>query len=84
MLLAGGGIIRAADLLPRPDPAQPRPWTKLLLSLAEVERRHIAAVLQRSAWHQGRAAKLLGISPKTLYRKIREYGFARPHSATPA
>jgi DNA-binding NtrC family response regulator len=48
------------------------------LSLQEVERRHIAAVLQRTNWHQGRAASLLGISAKTLYRKIREFGFERP------
>lgn len=47
-------------------------------SLAELERRHIAAVLEQESWHQGRAAERLGISPKTLYRKIREYGFKRP------
>lgn len=48
------------------------------LTLAEVERRHIAAVLERTGWHQGRAADALGISVKTLYRKIRFYGFQRP------
>jgi DNA-binding NtrC family response regulator len=48
------------------------------LTLVEVERRHMASVLQQTGWHQGRAADLLGISPKTLYRKIREYGFQRP------
>lgn len=48
------------------------------LTLGEVERRHMAAVLKHTGWHQGRAADLLGISPKTLYRKIREYGFQRP------
>lgn len=48
------------------------------LTLAELERRHIHAVLERTAWHQGRAAEALGISPKTLYRKIREFGFRRP------
>jgi DNA-binding NtrC family response regulator len=50
------------------------------LSLAELERRHIEAVLKRSNWHQGRAAAQLGISSKTLYRKIREYGFVRPRT----
>lgn len=49
-----------------------------ILSLGELEKRHIHEVLERTNWHQGRAADLLGISPKTLYRKIREYGFARP------
>jgi two-component system NtrC family response regulator len=48
------------------------------LTLAEMERRHIAAALERTGWHQGRAAAQLGISVKTLYRKIRTYGFQRP------
>ena len=48
------------------------------VSLEEVERAHILGVLQQVAWHQGRAASILGISSKTLYRKIREYGIERP------
>jgi DNA-binding NtrC family response regulator len=52
------------------------------LTLAEVERRHIAATLERTGWHQGRAADALGISVKTLYRKIRSYGFQRPGART--
>lgn len=76
VLLAGGGIIHAHDL---PLPAAVRSASDdAPLSLQEVERRHIAAVLQRTNWHQGKAAALLGISAKTLYRKIREYGFERP------
>jgi DNA-binding NtrC family response regulator len=78
VLLAGSGIIHAHDL---PLPAAVRSVSSpegAPLSLREVERRHIAAVLQRTNWHQGRAASLLGISAKTLYRKIREYGFERP------
>ena len=49
-----------------------------MLTLETLERQHIADVLTRVHWHQGRAAELLGISPKTLYRKIREFGFRRP------
>jgi two-component system NtrC family response regulator len=48
------------------------------IALAELERRHIEAVLHETSWHQGKAASALGISSKTLYRKIREYGFRRP------
>ena len=48
-----------------------------LVSLEEVERDHIRYVLDRCNWHQGRAAEILGISSKTLYRKIREFGFDR-------
>jgi two-component system NtrC family response regulator len=48
-----------------------------------MERRHIERVLTNVDWHQGRAAAILGISSKTLYRKIREYGFRRPGSQVP-
>jgi two-component system response regulator AtoC len=55
-----------SELLAGHEPALPD-------SLEELERRQIAAVLQRTRWHRGRAAELLAISPKTLYRKIRQY-----------
>ncbi|KPK61938.1 MAG: hypothetical protein AMS21_08500 [Gemmatimonas sp. SG8_38_2] len=48
------------------------------VSLEDLERAHIQAVLNRENWHQGRTAETLGISAKTLYRKIREYGLERP------
>jgi DNA-binding NtrC family response regulator len=48
------------------------------LSLEDLERAHIEAVLRRENWHQGRTADTLGISAKTLYRKIRTYGLERP------
>jgi DNA-binding NtrC family response regulator len=48
------------------------------MMMAQLERRHIEAVLRQTNWHRGRAAALLGISNKTLYRKIREYGFTPP------
>ena len=51
-------------------------------TLATLERQHIADVLERTQWHQGHAAGMLGISAKTLYRKIREYGFTRPAGRT--
>lgn len=47
-------------------------------ALDELERLHIESMLVRCAWHQGRTAAALGISTKTLYRKMREYGFCRP------
>lgn len=45
-------------------------------SLAELERDQIAAVLEEVGWHRGRAAARLGISVRTLYRRIRQLGFA--------
>ena len=79
VLLAKGPQIRASDLtlqIPSPGAAEHTPAPAI--SLAELERRHIESVLHETSWHQGRAASALGISSKTLYRKIREYGFRRP------
>ncbi|MGI8496964.1 MAG: sigma-54-dependent transcriptional regulator [Gemmatimonadaceae bacterium] len=82
VLLSPGGVIRASDLPIASSVAQAsgRP-DDALASLESVERSHIERVLHNVSWHQGRAAEVLGISPKTLYRKIREYGFHRPPDA---
>ena len=42
-------------------------------SLREVERQQILAALEQTGWHRGKTAELLGISPSTLYRRLREY-----------
>ena len=41
--------------------------------LAEVERNRIMAVLQKTHWHIGKTAAALGISRRTLQRKINKY-----------
>jgi two-component system response regulator AtoC len=43
-------------------------------SLEEIERQHIISTLRQVAGHRGKAAALLRIDPKTLYRKIIAYG----------
>jgi DNA-binding NtrC family response regulator len=47
-----------------------------LLPLAEVERRHILRVVEASGGNKTLAADTLGITRKTLYRKLQEYGAA--------
>lgn len=47
-------------------------------TLAELERRHIEAVLDLMGGHRERTAKVLGIATKTLYRKLREFGIGDP------
>jgi two-component system response regulator AtoC len=79
VLLAQGPQIRASELpLQLPGAAAPGSPSSPTVSLAELERRHIESVLHNTNWHQGKAASALGISSKTLYRKIREYNFKRP------
>jgi DNA-binding NtrC family response regulator len=83
VLLANGGVIQARDLPLHETRSSNGSANGRAedVSLAELERRHIESVLSRTNWHQGRAASVLGISSKTLYRKIREYGFHRPRAA---
>ncbi|MDM8540913.1 sigma 54-interacting transcriptional regulator [Desulfococcaceae bacterium HSG9] len=41
--------------------------------LQSVEKKLIIDALDRNWWHKNKAAKMLGIDPKTLYRKIKQY-----------
>jgi two-component system response regulator AtoC len=43
-------------------------------NLRDVERQQIIGALEKTGWHRGKTAELLGISPSTLYRRLREYG----------
>ena len=45
-----------------------------MVPLAELERMHVERMLRAAEGHRGRAAALLGISERNLYRKLREYG----------
>lgn len=42
-------------------------------SLRDVEKQQIIAALEQTGWHRGKAAEMLGISPSTLYRRLRDY-----------
>jgi DNA-binding NtrC family response regulator len=77
----GDREIRAQDLPLVPAGARSRISVGSSTTLAELERQHIEAILTQTSWHQGNAAKILGISSKTLYRKIREFGFSRPRGS---
>ena len=51
-------------------------------SLDEVERRHIASVLEASHGNVSHAARILEIDRVTLYNKIEKYGLRRERAAT--
>jgi DNA-binding NtrC family response regulator len=60
-----------ASLRGRPD-AEP---ARILPTLDELEREHIRRVLDAVHDHRGQAARILGISERNLYRKLRDYGW---------
>ncbi len=45
--------------------------------LREVERQQILSALEQTNWHRGKTAEILGISPSTLYRRLRDYNLER-------
>ena len=74
------GSLRDADvvarLLPRADREAPTSPQAIGddLTLEELERLHIAAVLSRCGGNRSQAARILGIERKSLYRKARRLG----------
>ena len=42
-------------------------------NLRDSERQQIINALEKTGWHRGKTAELLGISSSTLYRRLREY-----------
>jgi transcriptional regulator of acetoin/glycerol metabolism len=46
-------------------------------SLAEVEKHHIATVLDRTDWNITRASQILKIDRVTVYNKVKKYGLHR-------
>ncbi len=49
-----------------------------LASLADMEREHVARVLQATGWHRGEACDILGVSRPRLRRMMREYDLLPP------
>jgi len=79
-ILSRGRMILAEDLLPLhqestavAESASTAPMS-LKEMMAETERRAIAQALEQSGWNRTKASKLLGISRRQLFDKIRQYG----------
>jgi len=78
VVLADGSVITPGHLprrvqevgAPEPD----REPGGHLISLAEMEKRHIRDVLRSTRGRKGEAARILGIDRATLWRKMKRYG----------
>jgi DNA-binding NtrC family response regulator len=71
--------IEADQILPPSAPQgaegqAPAGTTPAPMTLDQLERQHILRVVEDSGGNRERAAAVLGISARTLYRKLREYG----------
>jgi DNA-binding NtrC family response regulator len=79
VILCKGDEITVGDLPPEvaktgsPLPSAASTASSPAPSLEAMERQHIVATLRQVGGHRGKAASLLGIDPKTLYRKILGY-----------
>jgi two-component system, NtrC family, response regulator AtoC len=74
VILSKGDEIFPTDLPPEVLGSNAPPAPSSTGSLETMERQHIVAVLRQVNGHRGKAADLLAIDPKTLYRKINSYG----------
>ncbi len=74
VVLATGDVIRPEHLALGPPTAEPR---RRLAKLEEIERDHVAYVLEVMRGNKSRAAEILGISRPRLVRLIKKYGLAK-------
>jgi DNA-binding NtrC family response regulator len=77
-LLSSEPTLRSEDL---PLEVRPRAAARVLrtdLTLEEMEREYVQAVLEKHRGHRGRTAEALGIDPKTLYNRLRAWGTTTP------
>jgi len=77
VLLSKGSMIQGDDLL-LPQSVKTKAETEVrlspLCSLEEVEKVHIENALKQMNWNKTKAADVLGISVRNLYRKIDQFG----------
>jgi two-component system response regulator HydG len=83
-ILARGREITVDTLPFRNQPLKEEPPRQKAapVSLEDLERDHIRAVLSQTGFHKSRTAEILGISRKTLDRKIAEYSLSESQHPT--
>ena len=69
----GGPVLGPVDVEPLPEPPV---VYRSGMSMADVERAAIEAALKETHGNRRKAAEILGIGERTLYRKLKEYALA--------
>jgi two-component system response regulator AtoC len=77
VILCKGNVIAPEDLPARLQRPRPSGGEEGIRSLEELERAHIAAVLEECAGNVSKASRILGIDRSTLYLKIEKYGIPK-------
>ena len=83
-LLGMDAMIDVADLEEAGPAGESAPSGSSGLTLADVERHHIEAVLASQGGNVPAAARLLGLSRSALYEKIRKHGIGNRRGAAPS
>ncbi|WP_244084517.1 helix-turn-helix domain-containing protein [Desulforhabdus sp. TSK] len=73
MIFARSDVVTPEDL-PSEFYADRAARSRPTKTLEDMERDHIMAVLEETGGNQSRAAEVLGINRKTLYKKLHKYG----------
>jgi PAS domain S-box-containing protein len=75
VILSRGGTI-AAEHIPAEVRGESGPLNPAKTMTREEEEKRILEVLEQTDWNKAKSARLLGISRKTLYQKIRKYNLS--------
>jgi len=78
LILSQDDVVQPADLPEEVRGGHPSA-ASLGGSLEDMERQHIISTLRSVGGHRAKAATVLRIDPKTLYRKIQAYGIMPEH-----
>lgn len=79
VVLSKGDVLEKENLLLKTEPVGEKKELKVgaNITIEELEKAHIKAILEKENWNVKRVCDILGISKATLYRKIDYYKFKR-------
>jgi Nif-specific regulatory protein len=76
-MLDAGDIWLSSAEAGGPAPLAAQEGAYQVLSIKEIEKRHILRTLEHTEWNKSKAAAILQIERSTLDRKIRDYDLKR-------